>query len=142
MPHTLHRTNTLLATASSGAVLGALRIFPLPQGGALLGLPTLCPFRLLTTLPCPGCGVTRSLVYCAHGEWQAALAFHPLGLLCYGALWCLFAVGVLSPFLPAASRVTTTLQRLALPITVIVTVAFIACWVRRLTHLAALPPNF
>jgi hypothetical protein len=48
--------------------------------------PPLCPFRLLTGLPCPGCGITRSIVSTAHGDLAAALAFHPLGPLVLAAL--------------------------------------------------------
>src|SRR5213082_114107 len=54
--------------------------------------PPLCPFRLLTGLPCPGCGLTRSVVSLAHGDLAAALTFHPLGpLLIVGLLGVLIA---------------------------------------------------
>jgi len=43
--------------------------------------PIICPFRRLTGLPCPGCGLTRSWVYLAHGDWGAALAANPFGLV-------------------------------------------------------------
>ncbi|MGW5523486.1 DUF2752 domain-containing protein [Gordonia sp. NPDC003950] len=42
--------------------------------------PILCPFRLATGLPCPGCGLTRSWVYGAHGDWAQSFAAHPFGL--------------------------------------------------------------
>jgi len=41
--------------------------------------PVVCPFRLLTGLPCPGCGLTRSWVYTVHGWWPEAFAAHPFG---------------------------------------------------------------
>lgn len=41
--------------------------------------PVLCPFRLLTGLPCPACGLTRSWVYLAHGQVGESFAAHPLG---------------------------------------------------------------
>ncbi len=43
--------------------------------------PVVCPFRLVTGLPCPGCGLTRSWVYLAHGRWGDAFAANPFGLV-------------------------------------------------------------
>ncbi|MEZ0577543.1 DUF2752 domain-containing protein [Nocardioides sp. MH1] len=43
--------------------------------------PVICPFRALTGLPCPGCGLTRSWVYAAHGWWRESFASHPFGLV-------------------------------------------------------------
>ncbi|MDX1933857.1 MAG: DUF2752 domain-containing protein [Capsulimonadales bacterium] len=64
-----------------GLVLLAAAVVPAPAPGAatVLGVPSLCLFRGLTGLPCPGCGMTRSLVCCAHGRFGDALAFHSLG---------------------------------------------------------------
>jgi hypothetical protein len=47
-----------------------------------------CPFRLLTGLPCPMCGMTRAVASLLRGNWQDALAFHllsPLALAAIGA---------------------------------------------------------
>ncbi len=44
----------------------------------LLASIVLCPFRRLTGLPCPGCGMTRALNALAHGQWVRALSLHPL----------------------------------------------------------------
>ena len=54
-------------------------LLPPPDGAHIAGIPSLCAFHNLTGLPCPGCGITRSVVCCAHGLWHAALAYHPLG---------------------------------------------------------------
>lgn len=43
--------------------------------------PVICPFRRLTGLPCPGCGLTRSWVYGVHGWWRDAFAAHLFGPL-------------------------------------------------------------
>lgn len=51
--------------------------------------PVLCPFRLATGLPCPGCGLTRSWVYLTHGWWRESLLAHP-----FGALTAAFVVGL------------------------------------------------
>jgi hypothetical protein len=46
----------------------------------------LCPFRRLTALPCPLCGITRAMCALLKGEWLAAIAFHPLSPLVLGAV--------------------------------------------------------
>lgn len=56
--------------------------------------PVICPFRRLTGLPCPGCGLTRSWVHLAHGRWDDAFAAHPFGLVAVVATVALVA-GVL-----------------------------------------------
>ena len=52
---------------------------PGPDNKSLLGLPDLCPIKALTHIPCPGCGISRSLVCTAHGELARAFLLHPLG---------------------------------------------------------------
>ena len=81
----------LRATWLAAAVFvgGAL----LPPAWAAAG-PPLCPFRLLTGLPCPGCGLTRSLVSLLHGDLTAAVYFHPLGPIAACVLLALVIVEV------------------------------------------------
>jgi Protein of unknown function (DUF2752) len=52
---------------------------PLQLPGAKWQLPPLCASRLWLGLNCPGCGLTRSFVALAHGDWQAAWLFNPAG---------------------------------------------------------------
>jgi hypothetical protein len=54
--------------------------------------PVLCPFRALTGLPCPGCGLTRSWVYAAHGWWRESFASNPFGLVVVAAVVLLAVV--------------------------------------------------
>lgn len=62
---------------AAGALLAAALIpLPVVEHG-----PILCPFRLLTGIPCPSCGLTRSWVALMHGDLGQSLAFHPLGWL-------------------------------------------------------------
>lgn len=56
--------------------------------------PILCPFRLITGLSCPGCGLTRSWVYLMHGDWAAALGANIFGPLLVVAVIGLAAVVV------------------------------------------------
>lgn len=49
-----------------------------------LTLPTVCSFRLMTGLPCPGCGLTRAVALLMHGQLGASLAMHPFGIAAVG----------------------------------------------------------
>lgn len=44
-------------------------------------LPHLCMSRSMFGVTCPGCGLTRSFVHLAHGDWQASWRAHRLGWL-------------------------------------------------------------
>lgn len=48
-----------------------------------LPFPHTCVFKNLTGLPCPGCGLSRSMVAIAHGELRQSLYYHRLGLLTF-----------------------------------------------------------
>jgi hypothetical protein len=56
---------------------------------------SICIFRRLTSIPCPGCGMTRAFAHLAKGEWGAAARDH---LLAYplaaeiGLLWLAWGV--------------------------------------------------
>lgn len=38
-----------------------------------------CPFKMLTGFPCPGCGITKSMVYFYEGNLIKSLYYHILG---------------------------------------------------------------
>ncbi len=40
---------------------------------------SLCPFKLLSGLPCPGCGITKSLLYIYKGDLLQSLSYHLFG---------------------------------------------------------------
>nr|WP_237421387.1 DUF2752 domain-containing protein [Flavobacterium sp. HBTb2-11-1] len=40
---------------------------------------SLCPFKMLTGFPCPGCGITKSLVYFYQGDLYKSISYHILG---------------------------------------------------------------
>ena len=42
--------------------------------------PVLCLHRLVFNRPCAGCGLTRSFVSFAHGDFKAAYNYHRLGI--------------------------------------------------------------
>jgi hypothetical protein len=58
----------------AGSAEEPLYLGPLP-------IPHTCVFKNLTGRPCPGCGLTRSIVAAAHGDVTQSFHFHRLGLL-------------------------------------------------------------
>jgi hypothetical protein len=44
-------------------------------------IPVSCPSQAIFGVDCPGCGLTRSFVFLAHGDWQHAWEKHRLGWL-------------------------------------------------------------
>ena len=77
-----------------------------------------CPFRALTGLPCPLCGMTRAVTAGLRGDVIASLRFQPAGLV-------LIALGVC--LLVRRSRVEVRLPTWVLPAT------FGAMWLWNLT---------
>ncbi len=55
------------------------------SGRVLLSPP--CLMRRLFGVSCPTCGLTRAFCALSHGDFTAALMFHPLSPLVYGAAW-------------------------------------------------------
>jgi Protein of unknown function (DUF2752) len=61
--------------------------------------PILCPFRLVTSLPCPFCGTTRSVGRILTGDFLEALYLNPLGyVLLLGLLFTLISPRTLDAF--------------------------------------------
>ncbi|MBV9867888.1 MAG: DUF2752 domain-containing protein [Abitibacteriaceae bacterium] len=76
----------LLPSSIAPGILLIACLLPPPHNGTIAGLPSFCMFYRLTGLPCPGCGMTRAVVCCAHGLWSEAVFYHPLGPLFFMAL--------------------------------------------------------
>jgi len=55
---------------------------------------SICPFKLLTGFPCPGCGITKSLIFLYKGDLVKSIYFHLFGPLTF--LFCLAAIVILS----------------------------------------------
>lgn len=79
----------VLAAAAVGCLALAVLLSPATASDG----PVLCPFRLLTGLPCPGCGMTRAWVFAMHGRYGDALAANPFVLIAMPAA-AVFVVAV------------------------------------------------
>lgn len=81
----LRRTHqTMLAIAVAVLVLSALLVIRPDQKVALWCLPNWpapesCMSRTAWGIPCPGCGLTRSFVALAHGEFTRSWGYNRMG---------------------------------------------------------------
>ena len=55
---------------------------------------SMCPFKLLTGFPCPGCGITKSLIFLYKGDLEKSIYYHLFGPFTF--LFCLVAIVTLS----------------------------------------------
>jgi len=55
---------------------------------------SLCPLKMLSGFPCPGCGITKSLVYFYEGDIYKSLYYHILGP--FVIVFCIATIVVLS----------------------------------------------
>ena len=97
------REHFLVAALVLSPVALSLWLVPDPRGYGTheqLGLPP-CGFRLLTGIPCPGCGGTTAFVLSTQGRFTEAIRAHVAGavlapLCCVaGATEVLLGIGVL-----------------------------------------------
>jgi len=51
----------------------------------------LCPFRAVTGLPCPGCGMTRAFCALGHGDLSGAFGYNALAPFVFAAALLLWA---------------------------------------------------
>ncbi len=87
-----------------GCLAAAVTAATLTTAEAVDGLPSVCAFRRLTGLPCPGCGLTRSWVLTAHGRLGHASERHPFGPPTFLASRCSWCCAVRAPYRWAACR--------------------------------------
>jgi Protein of unknown function (DUF2752) len=91
--------------------------------------PTVCPMHLITGLPCPGCGLTRSWVATAHGRISDAFSYNIFGPISFAAMFVfVVAVGTLMIRKRPAAGVTRALRH---PVVIAVVVVWVLYGVAR-----------
>jgi len=93
-----------------GIMLGALLLYPSSTEVSFFGyeVPVLCGFRRLTGQECPGCGLTRSFSFMAHGHLRAAFNTHMLGPLAFALLAVQIPLRAWRLWRPVADHEVTT----------------------------------
>jgi hypothetical protein len=125
-----------LCAIASGVIALSFVLTPDPAGVGThrqLGLPP-CAFLHLTSLPCPGCGLTTSFAHMARLELTSAVAAHPLGvplflLTLLGAAFSFVACLRGMPALPALEHRAVSRGALLLSLAALLT------WLARLASI-------
>ncbi|HEU4495567.1 MAG TPA: DUF2752 domain-containing protein [Flavobacterium sp.] len=68
---------------------------------------SLCPFKMLTGFPCPGCGITKSLVYLYEGDLAKSFYYHLFGP--FALVFCIAAVITLAAELATGKEYFNTI---------------------------------
>ena len=73
--------DVLILAVCALALALAFLLTPGSEQVAVFGwsIPEVCAIKRFTGQPCPGCGMTRSWVYLAHGDWRSAFTMIVFG---------------------------------------------------------------
>jgi hypothetical protein len=82
-------------------IAGALLILAFPyfimlynDNGHIETSQSLCPFKMVTGFPCPGCGITKSLIFLYEGNFSKSFYYHLFGPFTF--LFCIITIIVLT----------------------------------------------
>lgn len=106
----------------------------LKSHGAWISLP--CWFYKITGIPCLACGMTRSFVFSAQGQWSSAFEMHLLGPPLFFATWAFGAYLVVA--LSSGYRLKFNLSNKTRGvITLIVLGILVTAWILKLIYFPA-----
>jgi len=115
------------AAVLAGALIVVLGVSAASLSGIEHG-PVVCPFRVVTGLPCPTCGLTRATHWLVHGDVVRALTTNPFDTVflliivpAFAGMWVANRVGGV-----AVRIATTRIERRAL--VVVLAVLLLANW--------------
>jgi hypothetical protein len=136
---TVNTIASRVGAAPLALLVAALTPLPVQGGKSLLGLPSICVFHNVTGLPCPGCGMTRSVVCCCHLRFAESIRYHPLGFIVFG--WLLIAALRRLPFPHSWRKHFPTIPSSLRAVTgVTLVVLMFAIWGMRLASWLPSPP--
>ncbi len=110
------------------AAMGAAQL-----SASTVGWGIRCPFHALTGLPCPGCGLTRSVLALLHGNFAQSIALHPFGPLLFFALLASILLAFLPEFIRGKILRWLAILESRTAFAPVLTAMFMLLWMVRLT---------
>lgn len=77
------------------AILLAIPLFIGLTTPDITAKPTLCPILRLYGVPCPGCGLTKSVIFLYQGDIVASIGFHVLGIVIVAILFLMLLLAII-----------------------------------------------
>jgi hypothetical protein len=108
--------------------------------GAFFGMGIPCAFHWMTGIPCPGCGLTRSISALLRGRLSDSFWLHPLGPLLFLALVMALVTGIMPGAVRERLIGVVGVVEAKSGITVWLGVLLMIVWVVRLSGISPLRP--
>lgn len=100
------------------------------SGISTLPIPETCGMQIMFNRDCPGCGLTRSFIHLARGDWERSLAVHRFGWLLALAMLLQIPYRVLALRYPSLSISVAWARWIGIGVAALL----IANWVYNLLH--------
>ena len=100
-------------------------------------LPGICMFHGMTGLPCPGCGLTRSISAAAHGDLKFSFSHHRLGLLLLYYIFLQFVFNLVYIAIPRWRKPLTRPMKILHRGIIALAVLFVLNWILTLILILA-----
>lgn len=129
-------TDVYIATGAIIFLVAAHLLTPDPTGFGTHQqiLPIPCLFLTITHLPCPGCGLTTSCTWMAHGNLRRAFHCHYLGPFVYIAGWVILIWSLLALTMGVSSPALFFRRPRVLQVLLVI---YLGAWFVRLSLIAA-----
>lgn len=116
--------NLFLLTSIVGGYAYAILCDKIPSYNIGVG----CPFKYLTSIPCPGCGMGRATILLIKGQFIDAILMHPLSIL-FNILIAMSILLLLQDIFKDTDRYSTLMRREVNGTSRIIIFATVAvCW--------------